>query len=267
MTGSGLASCASYWQNSDAPASRERSSISSLRGNRAFTPVFDGLWRRSNPEPCRSLDCFAALAMTSVLPPLPATRGGKKNGDTDMPSPHNKRSDERKFLKRRSAEQGLAEVDAAHLATHRLYCETLKFWRRCGLVTCHRHRRCLGEPTGCLMRGLPFRADGGALAGARPSDCRRAAAAAAGHPRRMVPAPHRTRDRDLVGICASAFSSRTAGAMNKRRVVARVERSETRQLNISSTIVPGFRWRSIRATAAGPSLNARTDSSSADRAF
>jgi hypothetical protein len=73
-----------------------------------------------------------------------------------MPSPHNKRSDERKFLKRRSAEQGLAEVDAAHLATHRLYCETLKFWRRCGLVTCHRHRRCLGEPTGCLMRGLPF---------------------------------------------------------------------------------------------------------------
>jgi hypothetical protein len=26
---------------------------SSLRGNRAFTPVFDGLWRRSNPDPCR----------------------------------------------------------------------------------------------------------------------------------------------------------------------------------------------------------------------
>jgi hypothetical protein len=182
MTGSGLASCASYWQNSDAPASRERSSISSLRGNRAFTPVFDGLWRRSNPEPCRSLDCFAALAMTSVLPPLPATRGGKKNGDTDMPSPHNKRSDERKFLKRRSAEQGLAEVDAAHLATHRLYCETLKFWRRCGLVTCHRHRRCLGEPTGCLMRGLPF---------VPPAERLRAQdQVIAGGPRRLPPATH-----------------------------------------------------------------------------
>ena len=62
MTGSGSASCASYWQNSDAAASRERSSMSSLRGAK----------RRSNPEPCRQLDCFAPLAMTSVLPRLPA---------------------------------------------------------------------------------------------------------------------------------------------------------------------------------------------------
>jgi hypothetical protein len=99
-----------------------------------------------------------------------------------MPSPHNKRSDERKFLKRRSAEQGLAEVDAAHLATHRLYCETLKFWRRCGLATCHRHRRCLGEPTGCLMRGLPF---------VPPTERLRAQDdVIAGGPRRLPPATH-----------------------------------------------------------------------------
>ncbi len=38
----------------------------SLRGKRAFTPVFDGLWRRSNPESLPlTLDCFASLAMTA----------------------------------------------------------------------------------------------------------------------------------------------------------------------------------------------------------
>ncbi len=38
-------------------------SFSSLRGNRAFTPVFNGLWRRSNPgSAAQSLDCFVASA-------------------------------------------------------------------------------------------------------------------------------------------------------------------------------------------------------------
>jgi hypothetical protein len=68
----------------------------------------------------------------------------------------NKSSNEQIYLKRRSFEQGKAEVDAAHIATHRLYCDALRFWRRCPQRTCQRHRRCLGEPTGCLTRGLMF---------------------------------------------------------------------------------------------------------------
>ena len=59
------------------------------------------------------------------------------------------------FLKRRSFEEGRALVDAAHVATHRLYCDAFGFWRRCSWRTCKRHRRCGGEPVGCSMRGLP----------------------------------------------------------------------------------------------------------------
>jgi hypothetical protein len=59
------------------------------------------------------------------------------------------------FLKRRTFEQGKAEIDAAHVTTWRLYCDTLAFWRRCPNKACKRHRRCSGEPAGCLMRGLP----------------------------------------------------------------------------------------------------------------
>jgi hypothetical protein len=99
-----------------------------------------------------------------------------------MPTRRTKQTDADIFLKRRSAEQGLAEVDAAHLATHRLYCETLKFWRRCARATCHRHRRCLGEPTGCLMRGLPL---------VSPAERLRAQEQViAGGPRRLKPATH-----------------------------------------------------------------------------
>jgi hypothetical protein len=58
------------------------------------------------------------------------------------------------FLKRRTFEEGRAQVDAAHLATQRLYCDALRFWRRCSSRACRRHRRCAGEPAGCLMRGL-----------------------------------------------------------------------------------------------------------------
>jgi hypothetical protein len=73
-----------------------------------------------------------------------------------MPAWRNKKPEPQNFLKRRSIEDGRALTDAAHVATHRLYCDALSFWRRCAKRTCKRHRRCLGEPTGCLMRGLPF---------------------------------------------------------------------------------------------------------------
>jgi hypothetical protein len=99
-----------------------------------------------------------------------------------MPSRRNKQTDDEIFLKRRSFEDGRALVDAAHGATHRLYCETLAFWRRCALRGCRRHRRCLGEPTGCLMRGLPF---------VPPAERTRAYdEVIAGGPRRLAAASH-----------------------------------------------------------------------------
>jgi hypothetical protein len=70
-------------------------------------------------------------------------------------SRRNKQTNEKAFPKRRSRDEALTQADVAHIATHRLYCDTLKFWRRCPLRPCRRHRRCVGEPTGCLMRGLP----------------------------------------------------------------------------------------------------------------
>jgi hypothetical protein len=71
-----------------------------------------------------------------------------------MPSHRQKPPDEQKFLKRRTFERGKAELDAAHIAAQRLYCTVLKFWRRCKLRPCRRHRRCLGEPTRCLLHGI-----------------------------------------------------------------------------------------------------------------
>jgi hypothetical protein len=71
-----------------------------------------------------------------------------------MPSRRNKSSNKQNFLKRRTFEGGRAQVDAAHIATQRLYCEALKFWRRCALRSCKHHRRCCGEATACLLRGL-----------------------------------------------------------------------------------------------------------------
>jgi hypothetical protein len=93
-----------------------------------------------------------------------------------------RQTDDDIFLKRRSREDGLAQVDAAHVATHRLYCETLKFWRRCALRGCKRHRRCLGEPTGCLMRGLPAVPHAERLTAQQQ--------VIAGGPRRIAPATH-----------------------------------------------------------------------------
>ena len=67
-----------------------------------------------------------------------------------------KLSTKQDFLKRRSFEQGKAEIDAAHIVTRRLYCDALRFWRRCPLRCCKRHRQCRGEATACLLRGLTF---------------------------------------------------------------------------------------------------------------
>ncbi len=89
---------------------------------------------------------------------------------------------EKDFTKRRTVDEGLALADAAHAAVWRLYCEVFKFWRACRVKKCRRHRRCLGAPAPCLMRGLA----------SVPEAERQAAAAAviAGGPRRIPPATH-----------------------------------------------------------------------------
>jgi hypothetical protein len=99
-----------------------------------------------------------------------------------MPSWRIKPPSEQNFAKRRSFEDGKALLDAAHTATHRLYCETLCFWRRCSLRTCKRHRRCLGEPTGCLMRNLMYVPQAQRLKAQK--------VVIAGGPRRLAPASH-----------------------------------------------------------------------------
>jgi hypothetical protein len=63
---------------------------------------------------------------------------------------------EQKYLKRRTFEQGLALVDAAHVATWRLYCDALRLWRHCSMRSCQHHRHCLGTTNACLQRGLMF---------------------------------------------------------------------------------------------------------------
>ena len=78
--------------------------------------------------------------------------------------------------------RGRAQVDAAHIATHRLYCDALGFWRRCAKRPCKRHRRCAGEPTGCLMRGLP------SVPQAQPLKAQKEVIG--GGPRRIAPATH-----------------------------------------------------------------------------
>ena len=60
------------------------------------------------------------------------------------------------FLKRRTFTEGYALTDAAHVATFRLYCYVLRFWRRCSWRACKRHRQCRGDPFECLPRGLIF---------------------------------------------------------------------------------------------------------------
>jgi hypothetical protein len=71
-----------------------------------------------------------------------------------MPSGRTNPSTKQNFLKRRTFEAGRAQVDAAHRATQRLYCDALGFWHRCPQPRCKRHRRCCGEAARCLVRGL-----------------------------------------------------------------------------------------------------------------
>ena len=106
----------------------------------------------------------------------------KQRGDVQMPSVRDTRQDAPNYEKRRSFAEGRALVDAAHVATHRLYCDVLAFWRRCSRTPCKRQRRCVGEPTKCLMRGLPSVPDAEQL--------RAQAGVIAGGPRRIPPATH-----------------------------------------------------------------------------
>jgi hypothetical protein len=89
---------------------------------------------------------------------------------------------DKEFTKRRSVDAGMALADKAHAAVWRLYCEALAFWRQCRSKQCRRHRRCLGAPAQCLMRGLA----------SVPEAEQRAAAAMviAGGPRRVAPETH-----------------------------------------------------------------------------
>jgi len=103
-----------------------------------------------------------------------------------MPSWRNKPPNKQNYLKRRTVEQGLAMMNEAHIATQRLYCEVLKFWRRCRLGAYKRHRRCMGKPTDCLLRGLT-----------RVPPARRLVArkrVIAGGPRRIKPANNMERE-------------------------------------------------------------------------
>jgi hypothetical protein len=100
-----------------------------------------------------------------------------------MPSWRNKPNARKgDYGKRRTFEQGKAEIDAAHVATCRLYCDALRLWRRCGLRPCQRHRRCTGDAIDCLGENhylIP------------PSRRRRAQKIViAGGPRRLAPATH-----------------------------------------------------------------------------
>ena len=96
-------------------------------------------------------------------------------------SPDNSPS-EKNFAKRRTVEQGLNLADATHAAVWRLYCEVFGLWRSCSVKKCRRHRRCLGEPAGCLMRGLPSVPEARRLTAANE--------VIAGGPRRIPPATH-----------------------------------------------------------------------------
>ena len=86
------------------------------------------------------------------------------------------------YQKRRTFEEGKAEIDAAHVATCRLYCDALRLWRRCGLPPCRRHRRCTGHAIDCLGENhylIP-----------QSQRTRARKAVLAGGPRRIVPATH-----------------------------------------------------------------------------
>jgi hypothetical protein len=99
-----------------------------------------------------------------------------------MPPSRNEEPNSKNFTKRRTVEEGLQLTDGAHVAVWRLYCEVFAFWRACSGKKCRRHRRCLGEPAGCLMRGLPCVPYARQLAAAKE--------VMMGGPRRIPPATH-----------------------------------------------------------------------------
>jgi hypothetical protein len=99
-----------------------------------------------------------------------------------MPKTQKKEPNEKNFTKRRSVADGLELADAAHAATWRLYCDSFALWRTCRSKKCRHHRRCRGEPAGCLMRALAF------IPPSRREDA--AKQVIAGGPRRIPPATH-----------------------------------------------------------------------------
>jgi hypothetical protein len=77
-----------------------------------------------------------------------------KKGESIMTAWRNKPNAKKgDYMKRRTYEQGKAEIDAAHVATCRLYCNALRFWRHCAKRACKRHRRCTGDAFQCLGAG------------------------------------------------------------------------------------------------------------------
>ena len=99
-----------------------------------------------------------------------------------MPAWRDKPQAEQNFTKRRSIEANRALIDAAHRTTHRLYCDALRFWGFCRDKKCKRHRRCCGEPTACLVQGLP--------AAPKAERLKARQEVIAGGPRREAPATH-----------------------------------------------------------------------------
>ena len=53
-----------------------------------------------------------------------------------MPLMRNTAPDAPNYEKRRTFVEGRALVDAAHVATYRLYCDVLALWRRCSRSPC-----------------------------------------------------------------------------------------------------------------------------------
>jgi hypothetical protein len=99
-----------------------------------------------------------------------------------MAASSKKREKKPNYGKRHVFEEGRALIEAAQLATQRLYCETFRFWRSCPVRACKRHRRCVGNPAGCLMRGLPSVPYRDRIAAEKE--------VIAGGPRRLPPATH-----------------------------------------------------------------------------
>jgi hypothetical protein len=99
-----------------------------------------------------------------------------------MPAWRNKKSSKQNFLKRRSFEEGQALIDAAQVATYRLYADAFRHWRRCAEPPCKRHRRCLGEPGRCFTYAIYYAAPSRRLLARRM--------VIAGGPRRVAPASH-----------------------------------------------------------------------------